>query len=272
MLVTRNLSSATSREETCLVSPRRSCDCSSRWSAPSSRRTPSSPPRCAGPRCAAWRGGGRSWPGVCFVVGIAVMMTGVVANLIPVGIIGFLVMLASATMGLTALRGQRTAGPEAEAEQPGPAPRGPPLHRHPGRRPRPQAPPYAARQPRLLHGAHGGAVAPPQGRAAAGSRSRPHRAPTRPGSADVVDDRAVADQHRLARRRRPPGAAATAAPTPATTGPAAGRARRHRRGARSSDGPGVGHDRLRRRRRRTAGVAQPLEREHQPVERGHAVG
>ncbi len=56
--------------------------------------------------------------GVCFVAGIAVMMTGVVANLIPVGIIGFLVMLASATMGLTALRGQRAAGPEEEAEQP----------------------------------------------------------------------------------------------------------------------------------------------------------
>ena len=56
--------------------------------------------------------------GVCFVVGIAVMMTGVVANLIPVGIIGFLVMLASATMGITALRGQRAAaaaGPDEEA-------------------------------------------------------------------------------------------------------------------------------------------------------------
>jgi hypothetical protein len=55
--------------------------------------------------------------GVCFVIGIAVMMTGVVANLIPVGIVGFLVMLASATMGLTALRGQRAApaGTEEEA-------------------------------------------------------------------------------------------------------------------------------------------------------------
>src|SRR5688500_4463059 len=58
--------------------------------------------------------------GVCFVVGIAVMMTGGVANLIPVGIIGFLVMLASATMGLSALRGQRAAGTEEEptAEEP----------------------------------------------------------------------------------------------------------------------------------------------------------
>ena len=52
--------------------------------------------------------------GVCFVAGIAVMMTGVVANLIPVGIVGFLVMLASATLGITALRGQRAAGSEEE--------------------------------------------------------------------------------------------------------------------------------------------------------------
>ena len=34
-------------------SPRKSCDCSSRWSAPSWRRTPSSPPPCAAPPCAA---------------------------------------------------------------------------------------------------------------------------------------------------------------------------------------------------------------------------
>ena len=47
---------------------------------------------------------------VCFVVGVAVMMTGVVAQLIVVGIVGFLVMLASATIGLSALRGQRAAG------------------------------------------------------------------------------------------------------------------------------------------------------------------
>ncbi len=46
--------------------------------------------------------------GVAFVVGVAVMMTGVVAQLIPVGIVGFLIMLASATIGLTAVRGQRT--------------------------------------------------------------------------------------------------------------------------------------------------------------------
>ncbi len=48
--------------------------------------------------------------GVAFVVGVAVMMTGVVAQLIPVGIVGFLIMLASATIGLTAVRGQRAGG------------------------------------------------------------------------------------------------------------------------------------------------------------------
>ena len=49
--------------------------------------------------------------GVAFVVGVTVMMVGVVAPLIPVGIVGFLIMLASATIGLTALRGQRASGP-----------------------------------------------------------------------------------------------------------------------------------------------------------------
>ena len=49
--------------------------------------------------------------GVAFVIGVTVMMTGVVAQLIPVGIVGFLIMLASATIGLTALRGQRAGGP-----------------------------------------------------------------------------------------------------------------------------------------------------------------
>ncbi len=47
---------------------------------------------------------------VAFVIGVVVMMTGVIAQLIPVGIVGVLIMLASATIGLTALRGQRSAG------------------------------------------------------------------------------------------------------------------------------------------------------------------
>ena len=57
--------------------------------------------------------------GLCFVVGVAVMMTGVVAQEMVVGIVGFLVMLASATVGLSALRGQRAA-PAAAAEEPQP--------------------------------------------------------------------------------------------------------------------------------------------------------
>lgn len=54
--------------------------------------------------------------GVVFVVGVAVMMTGVVMQLIPVGIVGFLIMLASATLGLTVLRGQHGVASPAAAE------------------------------------------------------------------------------------------------------------------------------------------------------------
>jgi Protein of unknown function (DUF3040) len=41
-----------------------------------------------------------------FVLGIAVLMTGAVTQLIPVGIIGFVVMLASAYVALSSWRGQ----------------------------------------------------------------------------------------------------------------------------------------------------------------------
>lgn len=47
--------------------------------------------------------------GVVFVVGIAVLMTGVITQLPIVGIIGFVVMLGSATVGLAALRGKPAA-------------------------------------------------------------------------------------------------------------------------------------------------------------------
>jgi hypothetical protein len=47
--------------------------------------------------------------GVCFLVGIVMLMAGVVSETIWLGIAGFVVMLGSATFGLTALRGQRTA-------------------------------------------------------------------------------------------------------------------------------------------------------------------
>ncbi|WP_235739169.1 DUF3040 domain-containing protein [Nocardioides alcanivorans] len=52
--------------------------------------------------------------GVAFLVGIAVLMTGAIMAQIPVGVIGFVIMLASATWGLTALRGQ-SANPDAPA-------------------------------------------------------------------------------------------------------------------------------------------------------------
>ena len=52
--------------------------------------------------------------GVCFVLGIVVLMTGAIAALPPVGIAGFVIMLASATLGLAALRSQGSApGPQA---------------------------------------------------------------------------------------------------------------------------------------------------------------
>ncbi len=46
--------------------------------------------------------------GVVFAGGIGVLMTGVIAEQPVVGIVGFLVMLVSATVGLTFLRGQRS--------------------------------------------------------------------------------------------------------------------------------------------------------------------
>lgn len=47
--------------------------------------------------------------GVVFAAGVAVMMGGAVSGYWPVGVIGFVVMLGSATMLLSALRGQRGA-------------------------------------------------------------------------------------------------------------------------------------------------------------------
>ncbi|WP_026145826.1 DUF3040 domain-containing protein [Nocardioides sp. Iso805N] len=44
--------------------------------------------------------------GVAFVVGVGLLMAGVVTSLWALGIVGFLIMLAAATVGLTALRGR----------------------------------------------------------------------------------------------------------------------------------------------------------------------
>jgi hypothetical protein len=54
-----------------------------------------------------------------FFVGVAVLMAGAVTKVIPIGILGFLVMLASAYVAVTSWRGQYHA-----AEQPGAAPTG----------------------------------------------------------------------------------------------------------------------------------------------------
>lgn len=48
--------------------------------------------------------------GVVFAAGVAVMMGGAVSGYWPVGVAGFVVMLVSATVLLSALRGQRGAG------------------------------------------------------------------------------------------------------------------------------------------------------------------
>ena len=45
---------------------------------------------------------------LAFVVGIALLMTGAIARITVVGILGFVVMLVSATVALTAIRGQQT--------------------------------------------------------------------------------------------------------------------------------------------------------------------
>ena len=47
-----------------------------------------------------------------FVVGIVVLMTGVISQVIPLGIVGFVIMLVSATVSLTAIRGQAAVAAE----------------------------------------------------------------------------------------------------------------------------------------------------------------
>ena len=49
--------------------------------------------------------------GFVFAVGIAVLMTGAITQLWPVGVVGFVIMLASATVALGSVRGQQ-AGAE----------------------------------------------------------------------------------------------------------------------------------------------------------------
>ena len=53
--------------------------------------------------------------GVVFVLGIVLLMTGAVTQIWAIGIVGFVVMLASATFGLNAMRGQAQAAPASNA-------------------------------------------------------------------------------------------------------------------------------------------------------------
>ena len=46
---------------------------------------------------------------VCFVLGVVVLMAGAISELYPVAIAGFVVMLGSATVAITAIRGQQNA-------------------------------------------------------------------------------------------------------------------------------------------------------------------
>lgn len=50
---------------------------------------------------------------VCFVIGIVVLMAGAIGRHTYLGILGFVVMLASATMALTAIRGTSNRRPVA---------------------------------------------------------------------------------------------------------------------------------------------------------------
>ena len=54
---------------------------------------------------------------VVFVVGIAMLMGGAVAQLIWLGVLGFLVMLGSATLGLAAWRGRHAPTPPARPSE-----------------------------------------------------------------------------------------------------------------------------------------------------------
>ena len=54
---------------------------------------------------------------VAFVAGVVVLMTGAVLQLTVVGIIGFVVMLASATVGLSAWRGRQATADQDGARE-----------------------------------------------------------------------------------------------------------------------------------------------------------
>jgi Protein of unknown function (DUF3040) len=59
--------------------------------------------------------------GICFVAGLAVLMAGAVARMTVVGVLGFVIMLVSASIGLAAIRGTSSkAGTTSRSgQQPG---------------------------------------------------------------------------------------------------------------------------------------------------------
>ena len=58
--------------------------------------------------------------GICFVAGLAVLMGGAVARVTLVGVLGFLIMLVSATVGLAAIRGTSSSSPQTTRSGPQP--------------------------------------------------------------------------------------------------------------------------------------------------------
>lgn len=56
--------------------------------------------------------------GICFLAGIGVLMAGAIGRITLVGVLGFVIMLASATIGLAAIRGGST--PHKSAVRGGP--------------------------------------------------------------------------------------------------------------------------------------------------------
>jgi hypothetical protein len=55
--------------------------------------------------------------GVVFAVGIAILLTGAVLTITPLGVAGFVVMLGAATVGLAALRDRPAEGQEEDEQQ-----------------------------------------------------------------------------------------------------------------------------------------------------------
>jgi hypothetical protein len=58
--------------------------------------------------------------GICFVAGLGVLMAGAIGRITLVGVLGFVIMLAAASIGLAAIRGpSSTHSPTVRHQQPG---------------------------------------------------------------------------------------------------------------------------------------------------------